>query len=152
MTGEPENKPRTSGDEFIAWRGADSRIRGLCGKLCVEWADSVGVSWRGDVPICRSIWALIADEKGRRVVVCLDGRGESPTRYRMFEGARWPGDVSAVLVGLGSSDEDLIIATLSGWCDSEGFARHYRAEFKAALQEALLRLRLLDPDDITVET
>jgi hypothetical protein len=110
-------------------------ISALRGKVRVVLVDLYG---------CGTIWAVLEDEAGRRCVVCLDGRVGSPTRCRLFENARLPGKPDAKLIELGSSEEDLVIATLSRWYDSEEFTGV--PEFKQALQDALLNLRLWDPD------
>ena len=63
-------------------------------------------------------WATIEDHNERRTQVCIDGRADSPTRYRIFEMARHPRESTARLVTLGSEEEDLIIGLLSRWYDA----------------------------------
>ena len=95
-----------------------------------------------------SIWAVIQDSANQQSVVCFDGRETSRTRYRLFEGNKHPRRPNARIVELGSPEEDLVIGRLSRWYDSDGFWRGgYWPDFREMVQEALLRLRLCDPDD-----
>jgi hypothetical protein len=62
-------------------------------------------------------WFEIDDAVGRYAVVCIDGRDGSPTRYRLFEGARHPDKPGAVLIELGSEEEGGVVPLLSRWLD-----------------------------------
>src|SRR5258707_339884 len=78
-------------------------------ELFVEWADGWGDG---------TIMAAITDKEGRKTHVCIDGRKNSPTRYRLFEQGRHPNYQGAVLVELGSAEEATLVPLLSRWCDS----------------------------------
>jgi hypothetical protein len=79
--------------------------------LRVEWVD-----FYSDL----TMLAFISDEAGQRTVVCIDGRRNSPTRYRLFQQARHPRQPEACLVELGSEEEGIIIPLLSKYLDSGG--------------------------------
>jgi hypothetical protein len=95
-----------------------------------------------------TFWASIEDSQPHRTQVCIDGRADSPTRYRMFEMARHPSESTARLVPLGSEEEDLIVGLLSRWNDaSETLKQGSREEWIADCRNLLLKLRLCDPCD-----
>jgi hypothetical protein len=77
----------------------------------VEWVD-----FYGD----HTMHACISDEAGQRTAVCIDGRKNSPTRYRLFQRARHPNQPEAVLVELGAEEEGVVIPLLSRYLDSHG--------------------------------
>lgn len=79
--------------------------------LRVEWVD-----FYGD----RTLHACISDEAGQRTTICIDGRMNSPTRYRLFQQARHPNKPGAVLVELGATEEGIVIPLLSRYLDSHG--------------------------------
>ena len=112
-------------------------ISALVGNLHVRVVDVYFSTW----------WACIEDDEGRRANVCIDGRDGSATRYRLFDQARRLSEDTAKLVELGSPEEDLVIGLLSRWYDSEDATDSLTDYGKKSLQEALLRLRLCDPDD-----
>jgi hypothetical protein len=64
--------------------------------------------------------ARIVDEVGQCTMVCIDGRKDSPTRYRLFQQARHPNQSGAVLVELGAVEEGIVISLLSNFLDSAG--------------------------------
>jgi hypothetical protein len=65
-----------------------------------------------------TVWFAFEDGEGRRATVCIDGRQGSPTRYRLFDLARHPKKVTAVLLELGSAEEGIVIPLVSRWLDS----------------------------------
>jgi hypothetical protein len=79
--------------------------------LRVEWVD-----FYGD----HTMHACISDEAGQQTVICIDGRKNSPTRYRLFLEARHPNQKGATLVELGASEEGIVIPLLSKYLDSGG--------------------------------
>jgi hypothetical protein len=79
--------------------------------LRVEWID-----FYGDF----TMHACICNEAGKRTEVCIDGRKNSPTRYRLFQQARHPRKPDASLVELGSEEEGIVIPLLSWYLDSGG--------------------------------
>jgi hypothetical protein len=79
--------------------------------LRVEWID-----FYGDL----TMHACISDEAGLRTAICIDGRKNSPTRYRLFQQARHPNKPQAVLLELGALEEGLVIPLLSNYLDSGG--------------------------------
>lgn len=54
----------------------------------------------------------------RHSTVCIDGRINSPTRFRLFEGFRHPNSPLASLVELGDEAEGIVIPLISHWIDS----------------------------------
>src|SRR4051812_4195656 len=80
-------------------------------RLRVEW-----VEFYGD----RTMHAWISDEFGQGTEVCIDGRKNSPTRYRLFQQTRHPNGPEAVLVELGSPEEGIVVPLLSRYLDSGG--------------------------------
>jgi hypothetical protein len=82
--------------------------------LHVEWVDFYGVGASGD----GTMTAVLSDNDGRTTAVCFDGRVNSPTRYRIFQQARHPGQPGAVLVELGSPEEGIVVPVISRWLDS----------------------------------
>ena len=79
--------------------------------LRVEWVD-----FYSDL----TMHACISDETGQRTEVCIDGRMNSPTRYRLFQQARHPRKPGALLVELGSEEEGIVVPLLSKYLDSGG--------------------------------
>ena len=79
--------------------------------LRVEWVD-----FYGD----HTMHAVISDEAGQRTAVCIDGRKNSPSRYRLFVHGRHPNQPGAVLVELGAPEEGVVIPLLSRYLDSGG--------------------------------
>src|SRR4051794_39506313 len=57
--------------------------------LRVEWIDFCGD---------HTMHACLTDEAGQRTEVCIDGRKNSPTRFRLYEQGRHPNQPGAVLV------------------------------------------------------
>lgn len=90
------------------------------------------------------LWWSLEDEHGEHAVVGLDDRKASPTRCRLFEGARHPAKGSCVWIELGSVDEGMIVPVLSQYLDSPDVwkqARRFRAfeEFLEYTQRALVQ-------------
>lgn len=79
--------------------------------LRVEWVD-----FYGD----HTMHARISDEAGQRTEICIDGRKNSPTRYRLFQQARHLNKPGAALVELGAPEEGIVIPLLSKYLDSGG--------------------------------
>jgi hypothetical protein len=79
--------------------------------LRVEWVD-----FYGDF----TMHAWLSDEDGRGTAICIDGRKNSPTRYRLFQQGRHPNKPGAVLVDLGAPEEGIVISLLSRYLDSHG--------------------------------
>ncbi len=77
----------------------------------VEWVDFYGNGVMS---------AALADAEGQRADVCFDGRANSPTRGRLFEGRRHPGKDGARLLELGGPEEGIIVPLISRWIDSGG--------------------------------
>lgn len=65
-----------------------------------------------------TVWFALEDSGKRRSHVCIDGRNESRTKHRLFDGARHPNDARAVLIELGAHEEGLIVSLASEWRDS----------------------------------
>jgi hypothetical protein len=63
------------------------------------------------------VWFAIDGSDDRDALVYIDGRKASPTRNRMFEGARHPRR-GGRLIELGAADEGIVIALVSKWLDS----------------------------------
>jgi hypothetical protein len=116
-----------------------SPVASLGKELFVEWADAYGDG---------TIMVAITDNEGRKTHVCIDGRQNSPTRYRLFEQGRHPNFKGAILVELGSAEEGILVPVLSRWCDSEYKPWNPRTDapreetqlLKQLLKELLLRL------------
>jgi hypothetical protein len=99
--------------------------------LRVEWID-----FYGDL----TMHACISDEAGQRTAICIDGRKDSPTRYRLFQHARHPNQLGAMLVELGAPGEGIVIPLLSRYLDSHGPKAAGLTEFGWELaRETLLR-------------
>src|SRR5262245_34677777 len=77
--------------------------------LRVEWVD-----FYGD----HTMHACISDDAGQRTEVCIDGRKDSPTRFRLFQQARHPRYAGATLVELGAEEEAIVVPLLSKYLDS----------------------------------
>ncbi|MCI0638892.1 MAG: hypothetical protein L0Y72_05215 [Gemmataceae bacterium] len=84
-------------------------VTALGKRLRVEWVD-----FYGDL----TMHACISDETGQRTEVCIDGRKNSPTRYRLFQQARHPRQAGAALVDLGALEEGIVVPLLSKYLDS----------------------------------
>jgi len=97
----------------------------------VEWVD-----FYGDL----TMHACITDEAGQRTEICIDGRKNSPTRYRLFHQGRHPNKSGAVLVELGAPEEGIVIPLLSRYFDSHGPKASGLTEYGWELaRETLLR-------------
>jgi hypothetical protein len=106
-------------------------VTALGNGLRVEWVD-----FYGD----HTMHACISDEAGQRTAVCIDGRADSPTRYRLFQQARHPRQPEAALVELGAPEEGIVIPLLSKYLDSGGPKALGLTEYGWELaREALLR-------------
>jgi hypothetical protein len=86
------------------------------------------------------VWAAIEDSQQRRAHVCIDCRAGSPTRNRIFDQARHPSKLGAVLVELGAPEEGIVVSLISRWCDDEEANRGYREEGIAIIRNALLHV------------
>jgi hypothetical protein len=80
-------------------------------RLRVEWID-----FYGD----HTMHARISDEAGQQTEVCIDGRKNSRTRFRLFQQGRHPNKQGATLVELGAPEEGIVIPLLSKYIDSGG--------------------------------
>jgi hypothetical protein len=99
--------------------------------LRVEWVD-----FYGD----HTMHACISDEAGQRTEICINGRKNSPTRYRLFQQGRHPNKPGAVLVELGAPEEGIVIPLLSHYLDSHGPKASGLTEYGWELaRETLLR-------------
>ena len=79
--------------------------------LRVEWVD-----FYGDL----TMHACLSDAAGQRTAVCIDGRSNSPTCYRLFQQAQQPRQPGATLVELGAPEEGIVVPLLSKYLDSGG--------------------------------
>ena len=79
--------------------------------LRVEWVD-----YYGD----HTMHACLSDDAGKRTEVCIDGRTNSATRYRLFQQGRHPRESGARLVELGALEEGIVIPLLSKYLESGG--------------------------------
>jgi hypothetical protein len=99
--------------------------------LRVEWID-----FYGDL----TMHACLSDDAGRRTEICIDGRKDSLTRYRLFQQGRHPNKPGTVLVDLGASEEGIVIPLLSRYLDSHGPKASGMTEYGWELaRETLLR-------------
>src|SRR5262245_57355011 len=99
--------------------------------LRVEWVD-----FYGD----HTMHACIADTSGQWTEICIDGRKNSSTRYRLFQQARHPNKPGAMLVELGAPEEGIVIPLLSRYLDSHGPKASGLTEYGWELaRETLLR-------------
>lgn len=103
------------------------------------------VDWYGHGEYGRGVlWAVIEDSAGSRAHVCIDNRGDSTTRGRVFEGARHPVEPNAKLVEIGDEIEGDVVALLSNWCDDPANWRSqagpYFDEFKELFVETILAI------------
>jgi hypothetical protein len=89
--------------------------------------------------------ACLSDEAGQRTAVCIDGRKNSPTRYRLFEQARHPNQPGAALVELGAPEEGIVIPLLSKYLDSGGSKALGLTEYGWELAREIL-LRFGEPE------
>src|SRR5262249_45044545 len=100
--------------------------------LRVKWVD-----FYGDL----TMHARIVDGEGQWTEVCIDGRGNSSTRFRLFQQARHPRQPGASLVELGAPAEGIVIPLLSRYLDSGGPKALDLSEYGWELaKETLLRL------------
>jgi hypothetical protein len=106
-------------------------ISSLSGDLRVSFVDAY---------VDGTIHASIEDESGRGVVVCIDGREGSTTRYRLFQGARHPKMPEAKLIELGAVEEGLVIPLISRWIDSDEARGLFTPDGHEILQSVLIRL------------
>jgi len=72
-----------------------------------------------------TIWFSLEDAQGQSAHLCIDGRVESKTRFRLFDLARHPNDENARLVGLGEPEEGIVIPLISNWIDAGGLTRGF---------------------------
>jgi hypothetical protein len=86
-------------------------VTALGKRLRVEWVDFYGA---------HTMHACLSDDAGQRTEVCIDGRTNSPTRYRLFQQARHPCQPGAALVELGAQEEGIVVPLLSKYLDSGG--------------------------------
>jgi hypothetical protein len=104
--------------------------------LRVEWVD-----FYGDL----TMHACLVDDAGQVTEVCIDGRKNSPTRYRLFQQGRHPRKPGAALVELGGEEEGIVIPLLSRNLDLNGPKATGLTEYGWELaKETLLRLGELD--------
>jgi hypothetical protein len=87
-----------------------------------------------------TVHARLEDGTGRNAVVCIDGRSGSPTRYRLFQGARHPSMPAAVLIELGGVEEGIVVPLISRWLDSDEARYQLTSHGRELAQETLLRL------------
>ncbi len=106
-------------------------ISSLEGKLRVAFVDA----YRDG-----TVHAWLEDEHGRGTEVCIDGRKNSPTRYRLFEQARHPSKPGAVLIDLGAVEEGIVIPLMSRWVDSDEARKWFTPYAFELVRETLLRL------------
>jgi hypothetical protein len=100
--------------------------------LRVRWIDFYGSG---------VMHARLVDEAGQETAVCIDGRADSPTRFRLFQQARHPREPEAVLVELGAEEEGIVIPLLSKYLESGGPKALNLTEYAWELaKETLLRL------------
>lgn len=64
-------------------------------------------------------WAEFEDTNGRRALICIDLRPDSPTRNRLYGNAMHPKKPRAVLLELGGEEEGVAIPLISHWLDSD---------------------------------
>lgn len=84
-------------------------------------------------------WRLDAASREDGVLwACIDDRAGSPTRHRLFVGARHPDDADAKLVELGDEIEGLVVSALSWWIDDG--CPDYHGAFVDVVSNAVLRL------------
>lgn len=106
-------------------------VSALGTELRVEWVD-----FYGD----HTMHACISDEAGQRTEICIDGRTNSRTRYRLFQQARHPNMVGAALIELGAPEEGVLVPLLSRYLDSHGPKAASLSEYGWELaRETLLR-------------
>jgi hypothetical protein len=106
-------------------------ISSLGGNLRVAFVDAYGDG---------TIHAWLKDEYGRGTEVCIDGRKNSPTRYRLFEQARHPNKRGAVLIELGAVEEGIVVPLISHWLDSDEARKEFTPEGCEIVRDVLLRL------------
>lgn len=74
----------------------------------------------GQGTIC---WFQLEDVNGQTTTISLDNRADSSTRFRLFQGSRFPNRPESVLLDLGGDEEGIAIPCISRWLDSDEFAR-----------------------------
>ena len=92
------------------------------------------ISWsESPSSFCQRLWrwngprTRLEDERGRGTEVCIDGRKNSPTRYRLFEQTRHPNRQGAVLIELGAVEEGIVVHEVCQWLESdEARVVHFR--------------------------
>jgi hypothetical protein len=90
-----------------------------------------------------TVWAKLVDRRSRVAYACIDGRLGSETRFRLFDGDRYPAKPGTVLIDLGAEEEGLFISLVSRWIDTEP-PRHHLNEFGLELvRNALLHVGTL---------
>lgn len=60
-----------------------------------------------------TLHACLSDDAEQRTEICIDGRKDSPTRYRLFQQGRHPNEPGVLLVELGAPEEGIVITLLS---------------------------------------
>lgn len=74
------------------------------------------VDFYGDL----TMHASLIDDAGQWMEVCIDGRKDSPTRYRLFQQGRHARKPGASLIELGGQEEGIVIPLLSRYLDMGG--------------------------------
>jgi hypothetical protein len=87
-----------------------------------------------------TIWWVMEDAEAKWATVCLDGRAESPTRFRLIDGTRHPRHSGGRVLDLGCPEEGIVVPLLSHWLDSQQPADVVSEYFVEVVREALLRL------------
>ena len=72
-----------------------------------------------------TIWFSLKGSCDRHATLCIDGRAESPTRYRLFDGGRHPNSNNMTLIDLGGVEEGIVIPVVSHWVDSGEMERWF---------------------------
>jgi hypothetical protein len=99
--------------------------------LRVEWVD-----FYGD----HTMTIVIGDSTGQRAWFCIDGRANSPTRYRLFQNGRHPRKEGAVLVELGAPEEGTVVPLVSRFLEAGPKATELTEFGWELARETLLRL------------
>lgn len=63
------------------------------------------------------VWFAIDGADDRFALVYIDGRADSPTRNRLFDGAKHP-KRGGQIIDLGAREEGIVISLVSKWLDS----------------------------------
>ena len=72
-----------------------------------------------------TIWFSLRGSCNRHATLFMDGRAESLTRYRLFDGGRHPSSNNMTLLDLGSVEEGIVIPLVSHWIDSGEMERQF---------------------------